>query len=41
MTDAEVHAIAGKLDSLPAGGMTDFQFIIVILLTVIVVILLL
>jgi uncharacterized protein DUF6627 len=41
MTDAEVHAIAGKLNSLPAGGMTDFQFIIVILLTVIVVILIL
>ena len=41
LTDAEVHAIAGKLDMLPAGGLTDFQFIVVILLTVLVVILLL
>ena len=41
MTDAEVLAIAGKLDLLPAGGLTDFQFVVVILLTVIVVILLL
>jgi len=40
MTDAEVHTIAGKLDALPAGGLSDFQFVIVILLVVIVVILL-
>jgi len=40
LTDTEVHAIAGKLNALPAGGLTDFQFIVVILLTILVVLLL-
>ncbi len=40
MSDAEVHAIAGKLDTLPAGGrLSDFQFLVVILLMIIVVVL--
>ena len=40
MSDAEVHAIAGKLDTLPAGGrLSDFQFMVIILLMIIVVVL--
>ena len=42
MSDEDVRAVAGKLDSLPAGGrMTDFQLVVVILLSVILVVLLL
>jgi hypothetical protein len=40
MSDAEVHAMAQKLDSLPAGGrMSDFELVLIILLGVIIIIL--
>ena len=38
LTDAEVLTMAGKLDSLPAGGMTNNELIIILLLIVILVI---
>ena len=42
MSDEEVRVLAGKLDSLPAGGrLTDFQFVVVVLLFVILLIVLL
>ncbi len=44
LSDAEVHALASKIDALPAGGnfagFTDEQIIIVLLLIILVVVLL-
>jgi len=42
MSDEEVHAIAAKLDALPAGGkrLTDFELIVVILLVILLAVLL-
>ena len=44
LSDQEVHALAGKIDSLPAGGnfgsFTDEQIIIVLLLVILVAVLL-
>jgi hypothetical protein len=42
MSDAEVHAVAQKLDALPAGGrISNTELVIIILLAVIIVILVL
>ena len=41
LTDAEVHALAGRIDALPAGGaLSDRDILIVILIAVLVAILL-
>jgi hypothetical protein len=42
MSDDEVRTIAGRLDTLPAGGrLTDFQVIIIVLLAALLLVLLL
>jgi hypothetical protein len=40
LTDAEVHALAGRIDSLPAGGaLSDRDLLIIILIAVVIAIL--